>query len=63
MIYSNIIKNMYCMLFRNKLPRSASKFTELVKEVIPYTFEVSNINAAEIQRYMADLGKILCCAF
>lgn len=27
-------KTMYCMLFRNKLPRTASKFAELVKEAM-----------------------------
>ena len=46
-------KTMYCMLFRNKLPRTVSKFLELVKEAIPYTFEVGNVNLEEIDNYMS----------
>lgn len=52
-------KTMYCMLFRNKLPRTKGKFTELVKEAIPYTFEVGNINTKEIHQYMASMGEII----
>lgn len=52
-------KTMYCMLFRNKLPRTKRKFTELVKEAIPYTFEVGNINTKEIHQYMSSMGEII----
>ena len=52
-------KTMYCMLFRNKLPRIASNFSELVKEAIPYTFEVGNVNLEEIDNYMSGLGDIV----
>ena len=52
-------KTMYCMLFRNKLPRTASKFAEMVKKAIPYTFEVGNVNKSEIDNYMAGLGDIV----
>ena len=52
-------KTMYCMLFRNKLPRTAGKFSELVKEAIPYTFEVGNVNLEEIGNYMSGLGDIV----
>jgi len=45
-------KTMYCMLFRNKLPRNKDKFSELVMEALPYTFEVGNINSEEISDYM-----------
>jgi len=51
-------KTMYCLLFRNKLPRTASRFTEFIKEAIPYTFEVANINSKEIEKYMENLGEI-----
>ena len=34
-------KTMYCLLFRNKLPRNKDKFAELVMEALPYTFEVN----------------------
>ena len=52
-------KTMYCMLMRNKLPRTASKFAELVKKAIPYTFEVGNVNKNEIDNYMAELGDVV----
>lgn len=52
-------KTMYCMLFRNKLPRTAAKFAELVKEAILYTFEVGNVNQEYIDKYMAELGDIV----
>ena len=52
-------KTMYCMLFQNKLPRTAVKFVELVKEAIPYTFEVGNVNQEEIDKYIAELGDIV----
>lgn len=52
-------KTMYCMLFRNKLPRTASKFSKIVKEAIPYTFEVGNVNLEEIENYMSGLGDIV----
>lgn len=52
-------KTMYCMLFRNKLPRTASKFAELVKEALPYTFKVGHINWRDIDNYMAGMGAIV----
>lgn len=52
-------KTMYCLLFRNKLPRNRDKFTELVLEGIPYTFEVGNINTTEIVNYMNSAGTVL----
>lgn len=52
-------KTMYCMLFRNKLPRTTVKFAELVKEAIPYFLEVGNVNLEEIDKYMVGLGDIV----
>lgn len=52
-------ETMYCLLFRNKLPRNKDKFAELVLEAIPYTFEVGNINASEIKQYMNGVGSIV----
>ena len=49
----------YCLLFRNKLPRTVGKFTELVMEAIPYTLEVSNVNVKEIINYMENLGDVV----
>ena len=52
-------KTMYCLLFRNKLPRNKDKFAELVMEALPYTFEVGNINAGEIVNYMSSVNHIV----
>ncbi len=52
-------KTMYCLLFRNKLPRNKDKFAELVMEALPYTFEVGNINAEEISTYMSSVDSIV----
>lgn len=52
-------KTMYCMLFRNKLPRNKDKFAELVMEALPYTFEVSNINGEEIDKYISSIDNIV----
>ena len=52
-------KTMYCLLFRNKLPRNKDKFAELVMEALPYTFEVGNINAEEIVNYMRSVNNIV----
>ena len=52
-------KTMYCLLFRNKLPRNKDKFAELVMEALPYTFEVGNINADEISTYMKSVDSIV----
>lgn len=52
-------KTMYCLLFRNKLPRNTDKFAELVLEAIPYTFEVGNINTSEIAKYMSGVDSIV----
>lgn len=52
-------KTMYCLLFRNKLPRNKDRFAELVLEAIPYTLEVGNINTAEIDSYMGGAGSIV----
>jgi hypothetical protein len=52
-------KTMYCMLFRNKLPRNKDKFAELVMEALPYTFEVGNINREEIVNYMSHVDNII----
>lgn len=52
-------KTMYCLLFRNKLPRNKDKLAELVLEAIPYTFEVGNINTSEIEKYMGGVGNIV----
>lgn len=52
-------KTMYCLLFRNKLPRNKDKFTELVLEAIPYTLEVGHINAPEIAKYMSGASNIV----
>ena len=52
-------KTMYCLLFRNKLPRNKDKFAEIVMEALPYTFEVGNINAEEIPTYMRSVDSIV----
>ena len=52
-------KTMYCLLFRNKLPRNKDKFAELVMEALPYTFEVGNINQEEIVNYMSHVDNIV----
>ena len=52
-------KTMYCLLFRNKLPRNKDKFAELVMEALPYTFEVGNINGEEIVNYMSSVNNIV----
>lgn len=52
-------KTMYCLLFRNKLPRNKDKFAELVMEALPYTFEVGNINREEIVNYMSHVDNII----
>ena len=52
-------KTMYCLLFRNKLPRTASKFANLGKEAIPYTLEAGSVNFKEINAYMSNLGDIV----
>ena len=50
---------MYCMLFRNKLPRNKDKFAELVMEALQYTFEVGNINREEIVNYMSGVAGVV----
>ena len=52
-------KTMYCLLFRNKLPRNKDKFAELVMEALLYTFEVGNINTEEISTYMSSVDSII----
>lgn len=52
-------KTMYSLLFRNKLPRNKEKFTELVLEALPYTFEVCNVNREEIVDYMNNVDNIV----
>lgn len=52
-------KTMYCLLFRNKLPRNKDKFAELVQEALPYTFEVGNVNREEIVNYMSSVAGIV----
>lgn len=52
-------KTMYCLLFRNKLPRNKDKFAELVMEALPYTLEVGNINTEEISTYMNSVDSIV----
>ena len=52
-------KTMYCLLFRNKLPRNKDKFAELVQEALPYTFEVDNVNREEIVNYMSSVAGIV----
>ena len=52
-------KTMYCLLFRNKLPRNKDKFAELVMEALPYTLEVGNINKEEIVNYMSHVDNIV----
>ena len=52
-------KTMYCLLFRNKLPRNKDKFAELVMEALPYTLEVGNINKEEIVNYMSHVENIV----
>ena len=51
-------KTMYCLLFRNKLPRNKDKFAELVMEALPYTFEVGNINKEEIVNIFVNRAKV-----
>lgn len=41
-------KTMYSLIFRNKLPRSADKFSTIIKEAVPYTMEVGGFNKTEI---------------
>lgn len=52
-------KTMYCLMFRNKLPRNKDKFAELVMEALTHTFEVGNINAEEISTYMSSVEGIV----
>lgn len=52
-------KTMYCLLFRNKLPRNKDKFAGLVMEALPYTFEVVNINREEIVNYMRHVDNVI----
>ncbi|MDF2595664.1 MAG: hypothetical protein K0R69_2005 [Clostridia bacterium] len=52
-------KTMYCLLFRNKLPRNKDKFSELVMEALPYTLEVGNVNTEEIVHYMSNIDSIV----
>ncbi|MFR4352633.1 MAG: DUF6933 domain-containing protein [Roseburia sp.] len=52
-------KTMYSSIFRNKLPRNAEKFAELIKEAISYTMEVGGFNNPEIDKYMAGIGEIV----
>lgn len=52
-------KTMYCLLFRNKLPRNKDKFADLVMEALPYTFEVGNVNREEIVNYMSSVDSIV----
>ena len=52
-------KTMYCLLFRNKLPRNKDKFAELVMEALQYTFEVGNINREEIVNYMSGVAGVV----
>ena len=52
-------QTMYSLIFRNKLPRSADKFSELIKEALLYSMEVGGFNRAEIERYMSGIGDII----
>lgn len=52
-------KTMYSVILRNKLPKNKDNFREAVLEAIPYTFEVGNMNAAEIDKYMSNVGDIV----
>ncbi|SDB35304.1 DUF6933 domain-containing protein [Eubacterium oxidoreducens] len=52
-------QTMYSLIFRNKLPRSADKFSELIKEALLYTMEVGGFNRPEIERYMTGIGDII----
>lgn len=52
-------KTMYCLLFRNKLPRNKDKLAELVLEAIPYTLKVGHINEPEITKYMSGASSIV----
>ena len=52
-------KTIYCLQFKNKLPRNKDKFAGLVMEALPYTFEVGNINAKEIVNYMSAVDNIV----
>ena len=49
-------RTMYSLIFRNRLPRNADKFAELIKEAIPYTMEVGGFNNLEIDKYMSGVG-------
>ena len=51
-------RTMYSLIFRNKLPRKADKFAELIKEAIPYTMEVGGFNNPEIDKYMVGVDEI-----
>jgi len=53
---------LYSLIFRNKLPRSANKFAELIKEAIPYTMEVGGFNKPEIDAYLAGVDSIVFAA-
>ncbi len=52
-------KTMYSLIFRNKLPRSAEKFADIIREAIPYTMEVGGFNNPEIDKFMNDVGEIV----
>ena len=52
-------RTMYSLIFRNKLPRKADKFAELIKETIPYTMEVGGFNNPEIDKYMVGVDEII----
>lgn len=52
-------QTMYCLLFRNKLPRNKDKFAGLVMKALPYTFEVGNVNRVEIVNYMSSVNHIV----
>ena len=52
-------RTMYSLIFRNRLPRNADKFAELIKEAIPYTMEVGGFNNFEIDKYMSEVGEII----
>lgn len=52
-------RTMYSLIFRNKLPRRADKFAELIKEAIPYTMEVGGFNNPEIDKYMVGVDEII----
>jgi hypothetical protein len=52
-------KTMYSLIFRNKLPRRAEMFADLIREAIPYTMEVGGFNNCEIDKYMDGVGEII----